>query len=176
MKAPSTKWIARALVFLTLTAGACGYQTDVRVSRDRIQGLVERKFPIEKDAMLAKLKLHSPKVFFQGNDIGLRLEYDAGLLGKSTVGQIVFHGPPVYQPEQGAFYLSRLTIDEFTVDEHSLSHKQKLRDKVTSVLDVVMPRVPLYHLKQQDFKHRLAKLLLKRVRVEDDTLVLTMGL
>jgi hypothetical protein len=126
--------------------------------------------------MLAKVRLHSPTVFFQGNDLGLRIEYEAALLGKTATGQLALHGPPVYRPDEGAFYLSQLSIDEFTVDEHSLSHREKLREKTTAVLNHVIPHVPLYHLRQQDFKHRLAQLLLKRVRVEGETLVLTMGL
>jgi hypothetical protein len=165
------------LFCLALSGAACGYQTDVRVSRDKIQNLLEKKFPIEKDVVLAKLTLHSPKVIFHGgNQIGLRLQYDAGLLGKHAVGEVAFHGPPVYRSEEGAFYLSALTIDELTINDDSLSHKEKLRARISSVLDAVMPHVPLYHLRQQDFKHKLAKLLLKQVRVEGDELILTMGL
>jgi hypothetical protein len=166
-----------AFLGLALSGAACGYQTDVKVSRDKIQDLLEKKFPIEKDAVLAKLSLHSPKVYFQGgNAIGMRLQYTAGLLGKQAVGEVAFHGPPVYKPEEGAFYLSALTIDEFTINDDSLSHKEKLRARVSSVLDAVIPHVPLYRLRQQDFKHKLAKLLLKSVRVEGEDLILTMGL
>jgi hypothetical protein len=147
------------------------------VSRDKIQGLLEKKFPIVKDAVLAKLTLHSPKVFFHGgNHIGIRLQYDAGVLGKQAAGEVAFHGPPVYRADEGAFYLSSLTIDELTINDDSLSQKEKLRERISSVLDAVIPHVPLYHLRQQDFKHKLAKLLLKQVRVEGEELVLTMGL
>jgi hypothetical protein len=166
-----------ALVGWALSAAACGYQADVKVSRDKIQNLLEKKFPIEKDAVVAKLSLHSPKVFFHGgNQIGMRLRYDAGMFGKHAVGEVAFHGPPVYKPEEGAFYLAGLTIDEFTIDDDSLSHKEKLRGRVSSVLDKVIPHVPLYRLRPQDFKHKLAKLLLKQVRVEGEELILTMGL
>ena len=169
-------WPGLILLAATLSAAACGYQADVKVSRDKIQNLLEKKFPIEKDAVIAKLTLQSPKVFFHGgNQIGIRLQYDAGILGKHAVGEVAFHGPPVYKPEEGAFYLSGLTIDEFTINEDSLSHKDKLWGRVSSVLDKVIPHVPLYHLRQQDFKHKLAKLLLKKVRVEGEELILTMG-
>jgi hypothetical protein len=170
-------WLGVILLAATLSNVACGYRADVKVSREKIQNLIEKKFPIEKDAVLAKLSLHSPKVLFHGgSQIGMRLQYDAALLGKHALGEIAFHGPPVYKPEEGAFYLSALTIDEFTINDDSLSHKEKLRDRVSSVLDKVIPHVPLYRLRQQDFKQKLAKLLLKQVRVGDEDLVLTMGL
>jgi hypothetical protein len=176
MKTLETTWLRMTLLALVLSTAACGYQKDVTVSREKIQGLLEQKFPIEKDAVLAKLKLNSPKVYFQGSDIGMKLQYESSLLGKSVAGEVSFHGAPVYKPEEGAFYLSSLTIVEFTVDEHNLSDKEKFRAKVSSVLDAVIPRVPLYRLKQEDFKHQLAKLLLKRIRVEGENLILTMGI
>jgi hypothetical protein len=176
MKTAESMCLRMILLALALSTAACVNQKDVAVPREKIQGLLEQKFPIDKDVLLAKLTLRSPKVYFQGNDLGMRLQYAASLLGKVVAGQVAFHGAPVYRPEEGAFYLSSLTIAEFSVDEHNLSNKEKLREKVSVMLDAVMPHVPLYRLKQEDFKHLLAKLLLKKIRVEGENLILTMGL
>jgi hypothetical protein len=165
-----------ALIGLIVTGAACGYQTDVTVSRDKVQALLDKKFPIEKDAVLARVKLDSPRVYFQSNQLGMRLRYEAAVLGKQATGEVAFHGAPVYKADEGAFYLSTLTVADFTVDGDGLPHAEKLRDRISSVLDAVIPHVPLYRLRQQDFKHALAKLLLKQVRVEGESLVLTMGL
>ncbi len=165
-----------ALLGVIVSGVACGYQTDVSVPRDKIQALIEKKFPIEKDAVLARVKLQSPAVYFQGNQIGMRLRYEAGVLGKQATGEIAFHGAPVYEADEGAFYLSTLTIADFTVNGDDLPHADKLRERISSVLDAVIPHVALYRLRQQDFKHALAKLLLKQVRVAGESLVLTMGI
>lgn len=165
-----------AVAALALTLVACGYQKDVVVTRAQVQELLDKKFPVEKGGALSKVTLRSPEVSFPNSEIGLRLQYDVDLPGKAVAGQVALHGAPTYRPEEGAFYLSTVAIDEVTLNSEALSHHDKLRALVSSVLTNAVPHIPVYRLQQQDFKHSLAKLLLKKIRIEGENLVLTMGL
>jgi hypothetical protein len=161
---------------LSLSGAACGFQKDITVSRNEIQNKVDLKFPIEKDVIIAKANLKYPEIYFKGNQIGMKLQYTGRFLKKPAEGQIDFHGPLIYKPEKGSFYFSRLEVVNFTVNKESLSNREKLQGIIESILNEFIGDIPVHRLNQRDFKERLAKLLLKKVRVENENLILTVGL
>jgi hypothetical protein len=176
VQARSDRCLLALLVACALFGAACGYRKDVVVSREKMQGLLDKKFPVEKDIVVAKLKLETPKVYFRGDNIGMSLRYAGSFWGKSATGQVTFDGQLDYKPEKGAFYLSNIAIGELGVNENDFADKEKLKGKMLAVLNAVLPHIPVYSLDQKDFKHQLAKLLLKRLHVEGENLILTMGI
>jgi hypothetical protein len=163
------------LTALILSGTGCAFQADITIPKYAVQNQVDMKFPVEKDVVIAKAELKYPDVYFKGDHIGMRLQYVGRFLKKPAEGLIDFHGPLVYKPEKGAFYLAKIEIVNFTVNKESLSNRDKLQGTLESIINTFIMDVPVHRLKQRDFKEKLARLLLKKVRVKDETLILTVG-
>ncbi|MCP4599521.1 MAG: DUF1439 domain-containing protein [Proteobacteria bacterium] len=161
-----------ALVFI-----GCGtVKEEVSVSKSQIQEIVAKKFPYEKNAIIAKFKLHSPQVYFKDKNIGMKLEYVGSLLNKEIKGHIDFIGRITYRSKSAAFYLDNLQLVDITVDNSSFSNKEKLKSIVSNILNNYMNDYPVYSLNPNDFKQNAAKLLLKDISVKGDSLVLTLSI
>jgi hypothetical protein len=165
------------LFVLSLAAAACGFQREITVQKYEMQGIVDLKFPVDKDVVVATASLKYPDIYFlQGNQIGMKLQYTGRFLKKPAEGWIDLHGALVYKPEKGEFYLSKVETVGFTTNKESRANKDKLQGTIESIVGTLIDEVPFHRLKQKDFKPSLAKLRLKNVRVDNESLILTMGL
>ena len=169
----------RAALFIVITIfflGGCGgFEKEVLIPRETIQKMVDKKFPYRKDALIAKIGLDTPLVYFKDEDIGLRLNYSANLLDRKISGDIDFRGRIYYEPEKGAFYLKYFEIAEIKVEESDFSDKDKIKPILSEILNSYLENYPVYKLDQKDFKQNIAKLLLKSVSVKGDNLSLLLS-
>ena len=169
------KFSVVVLFVLALSGTACSFQKDITINKYEIQNLIDPKFPVEKNVIIAKAELKYPDVYFQGDHLGMKLQYTGRFLKKNAEGQIDFNGSLLYKPEKGAFYLSKIEIVQFSVNKENLLNRDKLQGTIETILNEFICDIPVYQLKQKDFKEKLAKLLLKKVRVENERLILTVG-
>ena len=169
------KFSVSILFALSLSGVACGFQRDVTIRKYEIQNVIDPQFPVEKDVIIAKAELKYPDIYFNGDHLGMKLQYTGRFLKKPAEGQIDLRGPLIYKPEKGAFYLSKIEIVNFSVNKDSHSSKDKLQGTFEAILGDFIVTIPIYRLKQKDFKEDLAKLQLKKIHVENENLILTMG-
>ena len=164
----------RTALFLIMTIfvlGGCGgFEKEILIPRETIQKMVDEKFPYQKDALIAKIGLDTPLVYFKNEDIGLRINYSAQLLDKKVSGDIDFRGRIYYKPEKGAFYLKDFKITEIKVEESNFSDKEKIKPILSEILNSYLENHHVYKLDQRDFKQNIAKLLIKSVSVKGDNL------
>lgn len=165
-----------ALIVL-ITAFSCGKATtDVVIPKAVIQGIVEKKFPIEQNILLASAKLTSPVVYFSGTQIGVTIDYAAQLLTKPLAGQIQLLGSLTYNPAEAAFYVSQIQIASLTAPGADDQFKAQIQAALTNLLSGYLKGYPVYRLNPNDTKQSAAKLLLKAIRVENDQLIATLSL
>ncbi|HQP29916.1 MAG TPA: DUF1439 domain-containing protein [Deltaproteobacteria bacterium] len=167
-------WIALVMLMLLL-AGCKDVHKEVTISQATIQKMVEKKFPIEKQASPAKIKLFAPKVFFQGNSMGLDLQYRASVLFGEIGGSIAFTCKPVYRPETACFYMSDFVMTRFTVNNVVSLENDTITGLISTIMNSAFKDHPLYKLNQDDYKQNLAQMMLKQVSVRGDDLVLLMA-
>jgi hypothetical protein len=163
----------RILLLLILVSGlvGCGkFEKEILIPKSKIQSMVAKKFPYKKNAIIAKLNLHSPQVYFKDTNIGLKLNYYGNFLEKEINGLIDFNGQIFYRPEKGAFYIKNFQIVDIVVNEANFSDKQRLKSVVLKLVINYLEDYPVYRLNPTDFKQNIAKLLLKEVSVKDDSL------
>lgn len=153
-----------------------------RFTEKQIRENVYKKLPIVKDYMVVKVKLDNPRVFLEnGSDriyAGLDVELDIRLgYNKPPLGGTVdVSGEVRYDPVKGAFFLDNPKVESLGVQGIPV----QFTDKVNHVLPLAFvgyySKYPLYTLKSSDIKQSVAKLILKRVVVENNELVITLGI
>jgi len=149
---------------------------DIHIPRSTIQKLLDKKFPYDKNAVIARFVLDSAQVYFKDKNIGMKLSYYGNFLNKEVSGIVDFKGSMTYKSETGAFYLSDFDIVDIRVNQANFSHKGKLRQTVRQITNNYLSTYPVYRLNQKDFKQNITRFLLKKVRIQGQNLIVTVGL
>jgi len=159
------------VMFALFTFVGCGkFQKEILISKDQIQSALDKKFPYDKNAIIARLTLDSTKVYFKGKNIGFKLSFYGNFLSKEIKGIVDFNGNIFYRHEKGAFYLKDFEIAQIAVNEANFSQKGKLEATVLKIVKNYLDDYPVYRLNQDDFKQNIAKLILKDISVQGENL------
>jgi hypothetical protein len=162
------------LIFLPFILGCGSFQKEIVISRDTIQSAMAAKFPYDKNMVIAKVSLREPNIYFTGSNIGININYWANFLEKEIEGKVNINGHIRY--EKGAFYMDSLELADITMNEKEFSSDGKLQKIVINLIKNYLDSFPVYRLKQSDFKQEIARLLLKDIVVEGDSLKIIVGL
>jgi hypothetical protein len=168
------RWHWILLPLLGVLSTGCG-EKRIILSRAKLQELVSRNFPLEKNAIVAHVRIEKPEVYFSDAKIGIKVQYAAGLLDKHVDGFADFAGQIKYVPAEGAFYLMALVIRDIAVHNTSFAGDETLKRAIAGVLQSFLGAHPVYTLQPKNFNQKLTRLLLKDVAVAGDQLVLTLG-
>ena len=132
--------------------------------------------------LIFKITLDNPRVTLPESSSRVEAGLDVSLnirIGdepKSLGGSIDASGTPAYVPEEGAFYLTDPVIEDLAVQGVPDEHAAKVNDVLTKALAAYYAERPIYTLKETDIKQSIARLVLKRVIVENGELVITLGI
>jgi hypothetical protein len=155
---------------------SCGnVEKEILIPRQKIQETVQKRFPIEHNALVARATLSPPQVYFQGQNTGVKLDYSANLLAKSLKGTVDFNGLLAYRGNEGAFYLENIVIESITANDAKLSEEDTIWGVVKNLLSNYAAKNPVYVLNQDETREQVAKMLMKRIGVRDDHLVVVLG-
>jgi hypothetical protein len=156
---------------------ACGEgPNQVLIPRTKIQEMVNRKFPYDKNAIMARVTLRSPVIYFAGNSIGMKLEYYGSFLTTEIQGTVNFTGQLSYNPDSGAFYLNDFKIVDIQANDKNFAGVEGLKTLVGNFVNSYLTGYPVYRLDPDDFKQNMAKRFLKDVSVKGENLAVTLSI
>jgi len=163
-------------IILISFVGCKIFEKTIIIPKTTIQGVLDSKFPIKKNMVLMKHTLSDPKVYFNGKNIGIKVNYKGMYLEKEIDADVDVAGKIFYNQKKGAFYLQNFDIVSFDVNDMNFTPSDKLKNGLINVLNNYIAKYPVYKLKQGDVKQSLAKLLLKDVSVQGNNLVILLSL
>jgi len=183
------KLLLLTLVCTLILSCKGGFTRTLVFSRDEVQAKVAQKFPIDREAAVVKLVLTHPDVILsEGSDrIGLKTDAEAklpggGLLGMVGIGKtsykgmIYIDGEVDYDPAAGEFFFTKGKVKELAIE----GVPEQLNGPVSELADAAasnnLNKVPLFKLNEQDMKERAAKFFLKKVKIKNGKLEITVGL
>ena len=91
-------------------------------------------------------------------------------------GAIDLSGGVRYARQEGAFYLTDPTIEKIAIQGIPDAYANKANEALSTALSAFYRSRPIYKLEGTKASHQTARLLLKDVIVEDEHLVVTLGL
>ena len=163
-------------IFFILTIFGCGkFQKEISISKTQIQEMLDKKFPIDKNSVFAKLTLASPNVYLGRSNIGMKLNYFGNFFKKKISGFIDFNGEIIYKQDKGAFYLANFNIVDIKVNKSNFLNIGKLKTIFIKIIDSYLDDYPVYRLNQADIKENIAKFFLKDVKIQSENLILILG-
>ena len=166
----------RILVFMAMFAFsqaslALGYTMEF--TEAEIQQKVTAMMPMKKKKYFITVKFTNPVVDLleKDNRIGIlpdiAIKVPGGIRGKGTAN---ISGSLRYDNKKGAFYLNKAVLKELKIDEVPDKHIPTIKDIAQLTLDKFTTVKPIYKLKNDNLKQKLAKSLLKSIKVENEKL------
>ncbi|MDQ7779157.1 MAG: DUF1439 domain-containing protein [Planctomycetota bacterium] len=175
-------------VVVLAVAGAAAYfllggSVKIRITQAEIQAEMDKTFPISKEHLLVlKVEFSNPKVTLakDANRITIGLDATESLNlpigGKSERGSAAVSGSVGYDSAKGEFYLDDARIEKLDLPRVADKY-DKIAQEIGSVaLRECLNRRTIYKLDQKDYRQSIAKMVLKGIAVENEALVITVGI
>lgn len=187
--------LRKILTILTLaflvTAGAAGYYIfgggpktfKVRISQEMIDSALARKFPKEKTYLkILRITYANPRAVPLPGRGRVRIALDAraeiGIksLSKTYQGSASITTGVGYRADTHTFELRDAQVECLDLPKLSQRDLAILTEGLNLAAAEWAPEITVYQLSNRDTRHRLAKLALKSIEIEDDQVVATLGL
>ena len=155
------------------------FRRELVFTREDLQAKLTQKFPRKEKHPLMAITFSNPEILLEpGADaMGIRLEIKmAPRLGKRRKGQVVAEGGIEYRPQRGEFFIVNPKVVSVELDDLKGKYEKSVRSVADQIVEQYLPEVAVYRLDQKDFKQKVAKLVLKSVKIRDGKLVVVVGL
>lgn len=154
-----------------------------RFSEAQLQDKLNAKLPLTKTYLFVfQVTLDHPRVkLTNGSDrvgagLDVLLNIRLGNEQKPLSGTLDVSGGVKYVPEQGEFFLTDPVVEHFAVQGIPDKYAEKINSIIAAALTGYFADHPIYTLQAGDTKQQAAKLVLKNVAVENQELVVTLGI
>ena len=160
-----------------------GKEFIVRISEETIKAKMAEKMPLSKTYLFVfQVTLDNPRVDLTNGSERINAGMDVVLNIKLTKekkpfgGSVDISGGIRYLPEEGQFYLTDPKIEDLSIQGVPEKYSAKARKVLEKALSEYYQQHPIYQLKSKDIKQAAAKLVLKKVMVENEELVVFLGI
>lgn len=149
-------------------------------SEEDIRGRLSKKFPkTEKLLEVIPVLIEEPKVEFTEGSNRVRLVLFARIeipFSKKYEASTVFSGSIRYETSDKTLRLTDVEVEGLTGTEIPQKFEDPLKLLMTLLAKNFLEDVVVYELKPKDLTHKAARWLLKKVKVRDQMLEVTLGL
>lgn len=184
MKKPA---IVLLMIFITALAGTfyyfSGKEYVIRLSESDLQSKLEEKLPLTNTYLfIIQITLENPRVHLEngstkvGAGLDVIFNITVGKNPRPLGGTIDVSGGVVYLEETGQFFLTEPVIENLIVQGVPSKYTKKVNTALSKALAEYYKTNPIYSLSSLDMKQTAAKLVLKNVIVENQELVVTLGI
>jgi len=158
---------------LLITQAALAFSYTLEITKNTLQQKIAAMMPMERSKYFITVILSNPNVDLleDNNRISISSDMSAsipgGIRGK---GRATITGSIRYDNKQGAFYLDNPAIEKLHIDKVPDQYLPQVKAIAQKALSRSLSSRPLYQLKDNDLKQKLAKSLLKGIEVKNEIL------
>jgi len=169
-------YLAIALMCFSQFTMAVSYT--LKIPEDELQRKVSAMMPLEKTKFFVKVILSEPVVDLlkENNEISVLSNINviapAGIKG---AGKVKMSGSLTYDAGQAAFYFKNPKIIDIEVDRFPEKHIPKVKSIAQTIANKMLTKYPVYKLKDNNLKHKLAKSVLKSLGVKNEILLVELS-
>lgn len=168
------------IIFLLLnSASELAFSYTIELSESEIQERVEAMMPLEKKKLFVTTILTNPIIDLMESNNALGLSTDVAIKVPGNIvgrGHVSFTGTLRYDNDSGAFYFDNLKVVSLDVKKLPPKTLPKIKKILESVAKKYLAKKPVFRFKDNNLKHKLAKSTLKSIAVDNENLVIELGL
>jgi len=158
---------------------AMAFSYTVEISEQELQEKVAAMMPLERKVFFVTVTLTDSKVDLikDNNEIGVQTVIAVTLPGGfKGNGLVEVTGSIAYDSDKGAFFFHNPTIVRLDIEQVPEKYVPKIKQIAQLIVSEAMSQYPVYKFKDDDVKHQLAKSTLKSVTIENEQLLVTLGM
>jgi len=174
------------LIFLLFLMAAVAYlltakpRFEIHITAERIQSLLEKKFPYEKSSLfLVKTVLSNPQVHLEkGNDhVGIRCDISVSIARVKTLETRVYVETGIrYDSGSESVFLVQPKLRDFQIRGVPGDTERVVREIVGQAVVEILALQPVYRFGGTNMKVKIARVFLKDIEVRDGSLAVVFGL
>lgn len=150
----------------------------IKISEAELQAKVLAMMPMKKTAFFITVILSNPKVDLSNsnNEVGLFAQVEVKMLGNiKGSGEVKIIGTLSYEAEKTAFFLHNPKITGLEIKNAAEKVTLSIKKVVEIAARKILATRPIYTLSDDNLKHKLAKSVLKSIKVENKKLHVVLG-
>ena len=157
------------LVLIIISVLSCekGEKT-VKVPQFMVNKAIAKKFPVEKNLVLARAVIENPKVTFSEDRLVMNLDYKISLVGEKKEGKAKVSSKVSFDKDTREVYLDDLLIDEIWNKDGSKVEKGKTYDILNELLANYIAKKPVYEMEEKYKDYEI-----KNIKIENGSLYVT---
>lgn len=155
----------------------------IKITERQIQEKLQQTLPLKKSYLfIFGVTLDSPRIeLINGSDrinagLDIILNVQLGSENKPLCGSVDVSGGVRYVSNDGGFYLTDPVVEQLTIRGLPKEYTQRATKVIETVLTEYYSMHPVYKLKAGDIKQVATKLVLRKVIIENQELVVTLGM
>ena len=155
----------------------------VELSEKRLQKKVSAMMPMEASKYYLTVTLSEPEIeLIEGrNEIGVftHIEVVVPKIKRAEIkgsGRTKITGSLSYESERCEFFFKNPVIEMLEIDKVSERYIPVVKSIVQFIAQKILAKLPVYRLKDENLKHKLAKSMLQSITVKDKKLLLKLSL
>lgn len=166
------------LIGLFFTHITMAFTYTLEIPEYQLQEKLEAKLPIEQKKLFVTVRIPEAQINLikETNQVGIFAHVETivpgGLKGSGRAKVI---GSLEYDPENGAFYFKDILIESIEIDRIPNTLSASVKELTQVAFKRVLNHYPVYRFKDENTRHKLAKNMLKEIKVEGDVLYLTLS-
>lgn len=164
-------------VFLITSPFSMALSYNIEITEDELQEKVDEIMPLKKSKLFMTVILSEPDIkLTEGDDeIGIFSLIEVITPVGIGKGKTYITGTISYDPEKAAFFYKKPKIATLEIDKVPKKYIPKVKKIAEKLARKILEKKPVYKLKDDSLKQKLAKSMLKSVSVKDNVLLLELS-
>ena len=171
--------ILRFILLLSVCAIGSVSAQEIRFSRSQLQQELNARLPVTQGNDLFTVTLSDPFLTLLSDEqrlsIRTRIAVTTGF-GYSGQGLVSVDGKLRYQRADHSFYVDEPRITGLQIDGLAPALQPQLQNLAQNLLAPALTGQPVYTLKETDMQEALARMMLKSLHIEPDSVVARLSL
>jgi hypothetical protein len=167
-------------IFLVLhCASALSFSYTLELSETDIQEKADAMMPLEKKKFFVTTTLTNPVIDLVETTNELGLSTDVSVKAPGNIvgnGKVSFTGTLRYDNDSVSFYFDNLKVVSLDVKKVRPDSLPKIKKILEFIAKKFLANKPVFTFRDDNLKHRLAESTLKSISIENETLIIELGL
>ncbi len=162
-----------ALALFLLVGCSAPLRATIVLTQPELQAKIDKKFPIEKRVLVAKLVLENPAIqLVEGTDkVGIDMDAGVRMGVLKYTGRVSVLGDLEFDGEQKALFLKNAEVTKIDIPELPEKYEGDVREAATGIVRAQLEVTPVHRLKSAS-----EQMFVKSVVVRDQTAIVEVGL
>ena len=152
-------------------------QFDLKISEEKLQMLIDKKFPYENKIFLSKMKISNPKIILKDNSNKIYVSSDIKV---NIFNELDFNtssllsGVVKFNNKTNDFFLDDFKIEKLNTKNLSKEVRLLVINNLERLAKHILKTEAIYHLEKEELGMIASKLDIQKIIVKDKNMIITL--